>query len=282
MGLLRRQGGRPRWAGRARLVALAVPLAVALAAAFVVPAGGATSGLAIRMAGSVRRFFSAPSPSRTARPFNGVAAVGALFVRNGKGQLGQHFCTASVVNSPGGDLALTAAHCVTQNPGTIVFAPGYANGRAPYGLWRVTRAYMNRAWQKSEDPDDDIAFLRLARAADGVPIEDVTGAESLATGWPARSYVRVVGYPDGAARPVWCANWTREFSPTQLRFDCGGYTTGTSGGPFLADVSAITGEGTVIGVLGGYHQGGNTPSVSYSIAFGPAVARLFAKAEAGG
>src|SRR5439155_875275 len=76
--------------------------------------------------------------------------------------------------------------------------------------------------------------------------------------------VRVIGYPDGAQQPVWCAGLTKAFSPTQLEFDCGGYTNGTSGGPFLAGVSASSGQGTIIGVIGGYQQGGDTPQVSYS------------------
>jgi hypothetical protein len=31
------------------------------------------------------------------------------------------------------------------------------------------------------------------------------------------------------------------FSPTQLQFDCGGYTTGTSGSALLTGVNASTG-----------------------------------------
>ena len=47
-------------------------------------------------------------------------------------------------------------------------------------------------------------------------------------------------------------------------FDCDNYTNGTSGGPFLAHVNPKTGDGWVIGVIGGYQQGGDTPNVSYS------------------
>jgi hypothetical protein len=68
----------------------------------------------------------------------------------------------------------------------------------------------------------------------------------------------------------------------QLEFDCGGYTDGTSGGPFLAGVDAQTGQGTVIGVIGGYEQGGLTPQVSYSAMFGENVAALYQAAVAGG
>jgi V8-like Glu-specific endopeptidase len=216
--------------------------------------------------------------SATGQAFGGVAAVGAVFPVSG-GELGTHFCTASVVQSAHGDLAVTAAHCVTGIQGKIAFVPGYANGKEPYGVWPVTAVYTDQAWQSSQDPDDDVAFLRLSDAS-GAPIEDVTGAERLGIGWQEPALVRVIGYPDGADQPVECTNWTKIFSPTQLEFDCGGYTDGTSGGPFLANVAA-SGQGTVIGVIGGYEQGGDTPDVSYASAFGAPVAALYRSAEAG-
>jgi V8-like Glu-specific endopeptidase len=243
--------------------------------------GGAASGLAKGLGLLPSRL---ATPSQTSRAFGGVAAVGALFTMSSR-QLGTHFCTASVIHSPHGNLAVTAAHCVTGTDkpgGQIVFVPGYANGKEPYGVWQVTRVYTDKAWQSSQDPADDVAFLRLSSASDGVPIEDVTGAELLGTGSQADTLVQVIGYPDGAVQPVWCANRAKSFSPTQLEFDCAGYTDGTSGSPFLADVSTVTGEGTIIGVIGGYEQGGDTPEVSYASVLGTAVASLYLTAEAGG
>jgi hypothetical protein len=38
----------------------------------------------------------------------------------------------------------------------------------------------------------------------------------------------------------------------------------------------------VVGVIGGYEQGGDTPQVSYSSAFGANVAELYKAAVAGG
>jgi hypothetical protein len=68
----------------------------------------------------------------------------------------------------------------------------------------------------------------------------------------------------------------------QLEFDCGGYTNGTSGGPFLSEVDPVTGQGLVIGVIGGYQQGGDTPQVSYSAVLGANAAVLYQQAVAGG
>ena len=219
--------------------------------------------------------------TENAQSFGGAAAVGALFSES-DGKLGSHFCTASVVHSAAGDLALTAAHCVYGKTGTLVFVPAYADGKTPYGVWPVTKVYTDGAWDASQDPDHDVAFLRLSDASDGTPIEDVTGAETLAAVAPAGQTVRVIGYPDGAAEPVWCSGLVKGFSATQFEFDCGGYTTGTSGGPFLTGVDAATGQGTVIGVIGGYQEGGNTPQVSYAAVFGTAVSQLYATAQAGG
>jgi hypothetical protein len=75
-------------------------------------------------------------------------------------------------------------------------------------------------------------------------------------------------------------NTVGAFGSGQLQFDCGGFPNGTSGGPLLADVNAITGLGLIVGVIGGYQQGGDTDSVSYAARFGHQVATLYGKAIA--
>jgi len=268
---------RARWffrrpAAAARITALTVGVVVT-----VTPADGAAGDFASRVAQAVRNLVST---SQNGQAFAVTAAVGALFTMSG-GKLGRHFCTASVINSPHGDLVITAAHCVSGTSGAV-FVPGYDHGPSPYGMWRVTRIYADRSWTSSADPDDDVAFLQVGQPGSIVPIEDVTGAEQLKTGMPARQLVEVIGYPDATGTPIACRNWTREPMPDQLEFDCGGYTDGTSGGPFLADVNPQTAQGTVIGVIGGYQQGGLTPQISYSPMFGANVAALYQLAVAGG
>jgi V8-like Glu-specific endopeptidase len=276
--------GRRLRDGRVTRVSAALCAAGGVAALLLLSAGSAGSTnrahRALPTASGVPVAQAAAAPAATGRPFDGVAAVGALFTET-NGKLGQHFCTASVVNSAAGDLVLTAAHCVYDRTQAIVFVPGYALDATPYGIWRVAEVYTDTAWNSAQDPDHDVAFLKLANAPDGVPIENVTGAETLGTGLPSGELVQVIGYPDDAAEPVWCAGVAKGFSTTQLEFDCGGYPTGTSGGPFLTDVNEATGQGTVIGVIGGYQQGGDTPQVSYAASFGTAVAVLYAEAQAG-
>jgi len=257
-------------------VAIVTVLTVGVVAA-VTPAEGAAGDIASSFARAVRHLVST---SQNGQDFAGTPAVGALFTMS-KGKLGRHFCTASVIGSPHGDLVITAAHCVTGASG-IVFVPGYDRGATPYGVWTVTKIYVDRSWTSSSNPKDDVAFLRVSQAGSTVPIEDVTGAEALKTGTPARQLVEVIGYPDSGSQPIVCRNWTREPMSEQLEFDCGGYTDGTSGGPFLANVNPLTGQGRVIGVIGGYEQGGLTPQVSYSSMFGANVAALYRQAVAGG
>ena len=285
----RSNGDRRRGRGRARRLSVCLGALGAAAALLLLAAGSAGStdrarsvlaagrGMAIEQLAPA----DAGPAAGTGQPFGGVAAVGALFTES-NGKLGAHFCTASVVDSKAGDLAVTAAHCVYGKSAALVFVPDYANGKTPYGMWPVTKVYTDSAWDASQDPDDDVAFLRLSDASDGTPIENLTGAETLATDAPAGQPVEVIGYPDGAAEPVWCSGLVKGFSATQFEFDCGGYPNGTSGGPFLTGVDAATGQGTVIGVIGGYQQGGDTPQVSYAAVFGTAVAQLYATAEAGG
>lgn len=244
----------------------------------VTPANGAASDIATHVA---KAFGGTVSNSKSSQTISDTPAVGALFTSS-NGKLGSHFCTASVVDSPHGDLAVTAAHCVTSVSGTIVFVPGYHSGGYPYGQWTVSKIYVDKAWAASASQNDDVAFLRLAQTGSDLPVEDVTGAEKLITGTPAKQLVEVIGYPDTSEQPVACRNWTTQPMSDQLEFDCGGYTDGTSGGPFLADVNAANGQGTVIGVIGGYEQGGLTPDISYSTEFSTNVSSLYATAVAGG
>ena len=242
------------------------------------PANGAAGNIATGFVRAVRHLASTSG----GQAYAGTPAVGALFTASA-GKLGQHFCTATVIDSPSGDLAITAAHCVTSTSGTVDFVPGYDNGHTPYGVWTVTKVYVDQAWSSSSNPDDDFAFLRLSRPGSSVPVEDETGAEKLATGTPgSHQQVEVLGYPNSTDQPITCQNWLSEPMAGQLEFDCAGYTDGTSGGPFLSKVNQKTGQGTVIGVIGGYQQGGYTPQISYSAVLGTNATALYKTAVAGG
>lgn len=280
-GTARRSGSRRPHLAAALIAALLTTAALAA----VVMTGHGTARLAVRLASAARTFTraapSAPPSLRDGRFFTGMPAVGVLFSTTASG-LGGHFCTASVVDSPWEDLVITAAHCVTgAAPGQLAFVPGYHDGREPYGTWQVTSVFVDRVWAASRDPDHDVAFLVVRQPGSAPPVQALTGGERLGIAAGATSRVRVIGYPQAQQEPLTCRGRTRRFGDRQQEFHCAGYSDGTSGGPFLAHFDPGTGEGTVIGVIGGYERGGDTPAVSYSARFGRAVQALYEIAVAG-
>ncbi|HEY3905637.1 MAG TPA: trypsin-like peptidase domain-containing protein [Streptosporangiaceae bacterium] len=223
--------------------------------------------------------------------------VGALFSRDGD-HLGAHFCTASVVTSRSGDLLITAAHCVAGiklvKPGHLLFAPGYAGGKFPRGLWVVIKGFTDSRWSAHQDPDNDVAFLavrpitRTDGLAAGVPltkpgatVREIAGADRLRFGAQLPTPITAIGYPDGSDRPVSCSTRAVAFDPgtlKQVMFACPGFTDGTSGGPMISDFGQSKHTGAVIGVIGGYQQGGDSPSISYSSAFAANIKALYRRA----
>ncbi|WP_328748499.1 trypsin-like peptidase domain-containing protein [Streptomyces sp. NBC_00285] len=190
------------------------------------------------------------------------ARVGALFDGS------HHYCTASVVHSPHRDLLITAAHCLGGNRVDIVFVPGYRDGRAPYGKWKVGKRYLPAGWSQGYDEDSDVAFATVEGA-----VQDVVGGNRMvtrtATGATA---VTVTGYPSSSDAPISCTNKPTAHSSTQQRIECPRFTGGTSGSPW------VNGDGQVVGVLGGHEQGGATADVSYSVALGDEAAALYRRA----
>jgi V8-like Glu-specific endopeptidase len=226
-------------------------------------------------------FRNTPVPAQSPQAHRALLGlrVGALFERQGNAE---HFCTASVVDSPGRDLLVTAAHCINSGKGgsyrqDIVFIPDYRDGRAPYGIWTIRRLLVAPQWADASDPDFDVGFVVL-NSLDGKNIEDILGANRLGLDASYQYLVRVTGYPDSDAAPVTCLNYTTEESTTQLRFECAGETGGTSGSPWMTHFDSRTRTGTIVGVLGGYQQGGDTPDISYSALLGSAIQRLYQQA----
>jgi len=210
-----------------------------------------------------------------------TATIGALFSRTASGQLTAHYCTGSVVDSPAGDLVITAAHCLAgKTPGQVAFIPDYSRGTGPYGVWTGTQIIEDQQWMSSADPDDDFAFLIVHQPGSKVTIQALTGGEVLDVGAPAPRTVRVAGYPDDLDSLITCQNAALNFSPTQFQFDCGGFTNGTSGSPLLAGTGPLDTVDAVIGVIGGYQQGGDTSSVSYAAKFSTQMAALYRTALA--
>lgn len=203
-----------------------------------------------------------------AQPVAPRPAVGALFL----GATDTHTCTAAVVHSAGGDLILTAAHCLAAGlPAT--FVPGFDETAAPGDVWTVGDVYLDPRWLSTQDPKADYAFARVSRPAGGT-VEAVAG-QALALGTAQSGAVTVIGYPMGDGGPPLGCDTTAGVDQGYPALRCGGLADGTSGAPWIAGAS-------VIGVIGGRDGGGCQDNVSYSSPFDAATAALLARAEAGG
>jgi len=222
---------------------------------------------------------AAPTPTPTASgtmPVSSASLTGPLFLA---GTNVVHTCTAGVVDSTRRDLIVTAAHCLVGLPSGVSFAPGYSGTPSTAGVWTVRRAWVDRRWLVHRDPRFDLAILAVRpHTVAGKPqqLEDVVGGAALGSAPLAGADLRVTGYPVGLHdQPVSCQAKLR-LTATWPSFDCAGFADGTSGSPWIA-----TGAGgaTILGVIGGLHQGGCVPTTSYSAPLGAWSAALLARAE---
>ncbi|MFE5772956.1 trypsin-like serine peptidase [Streptomyces sp. NPDC056485] len=247
----------------------------------VVPAAEGRSGAPVKAAAPAKpspsvssRSQAAKQPqlatSETPRPGSPAAFTGALFEG---GVQGDHFCTATVVHSPGKNMIVTAGHCLLagkHGDAGAVFAPAYANGGSPYGAWMIEEVFEDTRWSEDSDDDYDLAFARLAPDASGRNIEDVTGAATLDTTGRSGEEITVTGYPADRKVPRTCTASAIRETPAEQRFDCADFPGGTSGSAWLAK------DGKIIGIL----TGGDTDDVSTSTILGEYAATLYARATA--
>ena len=183
------------------------------------------------------------------------------------------------------NLLITAAHCLSGTGSNLVFVPGYHDGISPFGSWSVGAVFASSGWLTNHDPQADYAFLTVEpqqRSGYATDVEDVVGADRLVISQGFHVRATVIGYPLGTGgKPITCGNETYDHGgyPT---FDCDGYVDGTSGSPWITAINPATRRGDLYGVIGGLHQGGCTPRVSYSSYFGSDTQTLYNRAIRGG
>jgi hypothetical protein len=214
----------------------------------------------------------ADSANRVAAgPVDPDPRVGAVFLSGGD----LHACTGSVLHSAAGNLVLTAAHCLSPSVAAR-FVPGFARKATADDLWTVDALYLDPRWLATKDPLADYAIVRVSRSAGGA-VEGLVGSALSLGAAPARgSRVTVVAYPAGVGGlPIGCQVDTGLSAGGYPVLPCEGLVDGTSGAPWISG-SRVT------GVIGGLHGGGCAENLSYSSPFDQNVARLFARAEAGG
>ncbi|TCJ36882.1 serine protease [Parafrankia sp. BMG5.11] len=248
------------------------------------PAPSALEGAAT--AGEAQRDATPPPPS-TGAPYvyGGLATktVGRLFTTL-RGV--DYACSATVVSSPGRDLAVTAGHCLHQGTGdqfatNVVFMPGYSEGRMPYGLWTARRITVTPGWGLDGDFDYDTGFV-LFNARGGRHVEDVVGAQRIAFNQPRTFAQYAFGYPrlapyDGN-RLVYCAGAPSPdpYGTVSLGLNCD-MTGGASGGPLIIGLGrAGPGAGWVDSVVS-YAYVGESQTI-YGTYFGRAIELLYYQA----
>jgi Trypsin-like peptidase domain len=225
-----------------------------------------------RASGPVQRL-AQPQQKASAGPVDPDRRVGAIFIDGGS----LHVCTGSVVHSAGGNLMMTAAHCLA-GASQITFVPGFA-GDAPPGpadVWKADAVYLDPRWTADKDAHADYAIARLSNEA-GVSVESHVGmALTLGTTPPPGSHVTVLGYPAGVGgSPIGCQASTSLNDSGFPSLACEGLVDGTSGAPWVSGT-------TLTGLIGGFERGGCAANVSYSAPFDDHVAQLLARADAGG
>ncbi|MCZ4119716.1 trypsin-like serine peptidase [Streptomyces sp. H39-S7] len=259
------------------------------------PGGGAEAASWVR-GGSPA--VDGPRPGESippSRSFDGIPQAGTFFWTDATGS--GRTCSGSVVLAPGRDLVLSAGHCLAGYSGTtprrdLAFVPQYHDGLKPFGIFPVRNngVYVSQQYYDLGEHAGaayDFAFAVTGPNQDGTRLQDAVGGVWLLTGTGYdHAPVRMIGYPAGAAKPLECwSRTTRWVSDdpadpgTFSRIACDAFVGGTSGGPMLVP---WPGGWAVVGVIGGYHTGGNTPKVSYSASFGAAVQSLYRAATTGG
>ena len=212
-----------------------------------------------------------PATPASAQPVQPDPLVGAVFL--GGGSL--HSCSGAVLDSAGGDLILTAAHCVADGV-DATFVAGFNNDAAPENVWHLDAVYLDPRWVQNQDPVADFAIARVSRDAGGSIQAQAGGGLRLGPAPKPETVVTVTGYPMGdGGGPVRCRAVTAKATQGFPSLPCEGVVDGLSGAPW------ITGS-TVTGLIGGLDGGGCEDKSSYSPPFDDAITRLLTRAEAGG
>jgi hypothetical protein len=189
--------------------------------------------------------------------------------------VGGYSCSGTALNTPGRSIVLTAGHCVIERGRVsrqLSFVPAYDHGLRPFGTFTVTSAYVMPQWRRSENPDFDVAALRVEPNDLGA-LTDVVGARGFVTSQSRLSAFQIFGYPAARAggeelrscraHGLGMDRLTGRFSgPPTMPAACD-MAAGSSGGGWLLDGELVAGV-TSYSYLG-------RPTQLFSPYFGPQV-----------
>jgi len=160
------------------------------------------------------------------------ATVGKLFFSTGGGQAS---CTASSV---GGDIVLTAGHCVSNARGgfysNIQFCPQFRDGQCPRGRFTGSRVVVHARYHNGGAFERDVAFVKMSAG-----LHSAVGSIGLLTGVGRDQQCEAMGYPGnvgGGNRMIQSSGrqsmgHTNRNPPT-VKFPSR-MTYGSSGGPWI-------------------------------------------------
>ncbi len=194
---------------------------------------------------------------------------------------GDYSCSGTALDTPSRSIVLTAGHCVQERRSVgreLTFIPAYDHGQRPFGTFQVEVAYMMPQWRRSENPDFDVAALRVAPNQFGA-LTDVVGGRGYVTGRSRHLRFQIYGYPASAlageelrsclAKGLGSDSLTFPFAgPPTVPSACD-MASGSSGGAWLVG-------GTYIDGVTSYGYAGSGNKV-YSPYFGSAVGGFLAK-----
>lgn len=173
----------------------------------------------------------------------------------------EYHCTASMITTNNGNVALTAGHCLydpstRSYPIALDFYPGFDRvpGTAGGGKVPVAKLAVLAKSLISNNPLDDYGMIKLAFQG---RLQDVTGSFGWNVHAPPKNPTTVFGYPESGNMPCkgprdgnsFCEWDGQSVKTPALRLiptiDVGG---GGSGGPWLTDFDKAAETGTIIGV----------------------------------
>lgn len=114
---------------------------------------------------------------------------------------GAYSCSGTAIDTSSRSIVLTAGHCVIENGSEgkrISFVPAYDHGARPFGTFIAESVYVMPQWRRGENPDYDVAALRVKPNELG-SLTDVVGARGYSTSRSRLSPFQIFGYPAASA-----------------------------------------------------------------------------------
>ncbi|MGW3012051.1 trypsin-like serine peptidase [Streptomyces sp. NPDC001219] len=221
------------------------------------------------------------------QPWLGAAmkTVGRLFFVNADGA--DSWCTATAVRSANRSVVMAAGHCVRRPASPVntytdlVFVPGYHKGAQPYGAFSVRTTLTPRTW--AEDGVNDVAALVVDADAKGRKLTDAVGGQDIAFHHRVGGRTVAFGYP--ATRPqrgeelLHCTGTAAPARTGEQSVPCD-MNGGASGGPWLTDFDASTGQGVLVSV-NSHGDGLESGTRMYGPVFGDPAKQVYGRAERG-